>query len=165
MSTCPLCGAGNAEFCFFKDGMPSFQGWCPACTNIRITQQALERVKQREKAHLLSAFLRDLPEDRCMQLYIHETNVEELADSVSDVPLVEQFDRLLFLLCERTPRCGTASCFNHETEWSLIRARDPQEVIAMIIALKEDGYIDGHLPPKPTRKAFERVHLRGAGRS
>ncbi len=166
--TCPLCRGANAEFWSSTDGVPRFEGWCPACTNMRITHSALDVIKQRNKAHLLSAFLRDLPGLEWNDLV--DTNVERLADSVSEIPLIEQFDRLLFVLCERTPRFGSPSAFSYETDWPLIRARDSNEVLAMLKNLKSDGYLvaDGQngmfVPPTTKRKAFERYsELRNAG--
>ena len=159
---CPLCGGPSAEFWSFINEVPHFEGWCPACTNMWISHVAIDLIKQRNKGHLLSAFLRDFPEgDWTESQYIVESNVEGLADSVSDIPLVEQFDRLLFALCERTPRFGSGSTFSYETDWPLIRARDSGELLAMLKALKVDGYLvaDGptgvFVPPAPTRKAFE----------
>jgi hypothetical protein len=138
---------------------------------MRITHSAVDVIKQRNKAHLLSAFLRDFPVQDWNDLdCIVDTNVERLADSVSEIPLAEQFDRLLFVLCERTPRFGSPSVFSYETDWPLIRARDSSELFAMIKTLKADGYLvadgigGGFVPPTPTRKAFERYsELRNAG--
>ena len=170
ISTCPLCKGANAEFWSFTDDIPHVEGWCPACTNMRISHSALDLIKQRNKAHLLSAFLRDLPEVQWNDLLCIDTNVERLADSVSEIPLVQQFDRLLFVLCERTPRFGSAAAFSYETDWPLITARDFNEVRDMLKALKGDGYLvkdgpDGmFVPPTPTRRAFERyTELRDAG--
>ena len=173
INKCPLCTGSNAEFWSIGQGtqIAHFDGWCSACTNMRITLSALDFIKQREKAHLLSAFLRDLPERDWRDIgYVVDTNVEQLADSVSEIPLVEQFDRLLFAVCERTPRFGSISTFSYETDWPLIRARDWNEVLAMLKALKGDGYLVGDgrdgmfFPPTPTRKAFERYsEMRNAG--
>ena len=171
INTCPLCRGGNAEFWSFKDGNPRFEGWCPACTNMRISHAALELIKQKNKGHLLSAFLRDLPEVEWNDLQFIDTQVERLADSVSAAPLIEQFDRLLLVICEQTSRFGADSAFNYETDWPLIRARDATEVLSMVKALKQDGYLANDdartgmfVTPSPTRKAFERYsELRSAG--
>jgi hypothetical protein len=136
-----------------------------------ISHSAVDIIKQRNKAHLLSAYLRDLPGVSWTQVqYIVDRNVEALADSVSQVPLVDQFDRLLFALCEGTSRFGSRSDFSYETDWPLIRAKDSDEVLSMLKTLKVDGYLvaDGRdgifVPPTPTRKAFERYSdLRNAG--
>lgn len=160
--SCPLCAGDNAEFWRCHNGS-IIEGWCPACTNLRITQSALDLIKVRGKGHLLSSYLRDLPavdgEDfEC----IDETNVERLADSVSEVPLVDRFDRLLYVLCERTPTFGSRSFFSYLMDWPLIRAVGPAEASAMVKALKADGLLvaDGPdgiaVPPTPTRKAFDR---------
>ncbi len=171
ITNCPLCRGGNAEFWSFREGTSGHsEGWCPACTNMRITHAALDLIKSKNRAHLLSAFLRDLPDAEWNDLQYIDTNVEKLADSVPEIPLVEQFDRLLFVLCEATPRFGSPSTFSYETDWPLIKARDSNEVLAMLKALKLDGYlvkdgVDGMFaPPNPTRKAFERYsELRNAG--
>lgn len=168
--TCPLCRGANAEFWVTTKGSV-FEGWCPACTNARITSPAIDLIRQRGKAHLLSAFLRDLPDSAWQKLeYVTEKNVESLTDSVSEIPLVEQFDRLLSTVCERTLRFGEASSFSYETDWPLIRAKDSNEALAMLKALKADGSLVAEdrsgifVPPTATRKAFERyAELKSAG--
>ena len=163
INTCPVCRGSNAEFSSLTDGPPEFRGWCPCCTNVSITHSALDLVRRINKAHLLSAFLRDAPaSDWITRLPINDADVESLADSVSEIPLVEQFDRLLFVLCEQTPLYGSRSNFSYETDWPLIRARGSNEVLAMLKDLKADGYLmaDGRdgmfAPPTATRKGFER---------
>ncbi len=170
MSSCPLCRSANAEFRSATKGT-SFEGWCPTCTNVKITSPAIDLTRQQGKAHLLSAFLRDLPERNWQTLeYITEANVERLTDSVSEIPLVEQFDRLLSIVCELTPRFGEASSFSYEKDWPLIRAKDSSEALAMLKALKADGSMVAEdrsgifVPPTATRKAFERyAELKNAG--
>src|ERR1700722_17485750 len=59
---CPLCDTGNAEFGRTqRDAQILLQGWCNACTNVLITTEGVDKVRQQKRAHLLSAYLRRLP--------------------------------------------------------------------------------------------------------
>ncbi len=102
---CPLCLGRNADVMVLRNaGYPSYMGWCPACTNLRISQPPIDTIRTQGKAHLLSAALRRLPASEWNSVVGQsiETNeqVETLISTVAQPSAVEQFDRLLVRLCE-----------------------------------------------------------------
>ena len=161
--TCPICGGGGAEVISVADVDPYFQGWCRTCTNLWVTHTAVDLIKRVGKVHLFTAYLQDLPLAEFREIgCVAASDVERLADSVSSVPLVEQFDRLLSIICERSASFGAAAVFSYDTDWPQIRAKNYNEVLAMVRTLKSEGYLVGDgpggilVPPTATRKAFER---------
>jgi nucleoside 2-deoxyribosyltransferase len=172
---CPLCGTGNGEFGRTqRDGQILFQGWCNACTNVWITAEAVDKVRQQKRAHLLAAYLRRLPgKDWSEEVggTIGSEDLEALTNSVSDLTVLEQFDLTLKLICEMCPAVGSASSFNFVTDWPLVVAQSEQAALFMLWELGRAGYLefDGNaapVPPKPTWKAYERLQqIQSSGRS
>jgi hypothetical protein len=126
---CPLCGGPNASFgAGSLDGQHKiFQGWCPACTNVRITHEANDEVKRRNKQHLLSAALRRLAADRWSEdigFAIEVTNIDKLVSSVIELDVLDQFDSTLKLICDMCPIVGQHSKFNYMEDWPLLTARE-----------------------------------------
>jgi len=167
---CPLCNTANAEFWFvqWSNGY-SLKGWCPACTNVDITPDAIEQAKQQRKAHLVSAFLRRLPvSEFAASGYVRADVLDSIFSQVTQPDATEQYDLTLLEICRQCSEPGLQSAFNYEEDWPLIIARSAPSVSLMIIELVNSGYLDkeisGPFPPRPTWKAFQRVkELRSSG--
>ncbi|MCU1270977.1 MAG: hypothetical protein JWN74_2271 [Acidobacteriaceae bacterium] len=167
-SRCPLCGGQNASFgAGSLDGQHKiFQGWCPACTNLRITQEANDEVKRRNKGHLLSAALRRLPASQWKEeigFAIELKNIDKLVSSVTELDVLDQFDAALKLICEMCPIVGQRSTFRYEDDWPLLTAKQPETALFILRQLAHMEYIEGdnagnpHIPAQPTWKAYERL--------
>jgi nucleoside 2-deoxyribosyltransferase len=165
---CPLCAGPNASFGLWSLGEQRkiFQGWCPACTNVRITQEANEEVKRRGKAHLLSAALRQLPADRWKEevdFAVEVATIDKLISSVTELEFLDQFDRTLKLICDMCPVVGQRSTFDYMQDWPLIVAPLPDTALFILRQLAQMDYIERGaggvplMPSQPTWKAYERL--------
>jgi len=91
--TCPLCG-----------GPPDYRGWipgyfrtlgveCPRCGRFKITQDAIDVMKEDQKA-LLSAYCRRLPEGAELPAILSST-IEQLIRTLPKYTPLEKLDNLL----------------------------------------------------------------------
>jgi len=169
---CPICNTPNADFARISGptGSPFLQGWCPACTNVFIEEGAAQEVRQQRKGHLLSAFLRKLPEDDALKP-IFKYHLEEYTSSVSELAIVDQFDLALKTICEMCPIIGAASMFDYQADWPLLTARSAETALFLMREMADAGYLHSErdaapIPARPTWKAYERLHqLQSSGRS
>jgi hypothetical protein len=180
---CPICGTENASFgsgsAMGAHGAQHavLQGWCDACTNFMITRYAVEAAHAKKKAHLLSAYLRQLPdkpwEDAVGEMAIGIHDWEALASSVTQLGVSERFDEALVVICRECPVVGHPSTFHFATDWPLIKAESGTAVRFMVNELCDQGYLskdrEGRIalfPPAPTWKAYQRVEeLQSSGRA
>jgi len=173
---CPLCNGGNASF-----GVSTvlglnrvFQGWCPACTNVRIAEGALDTVKKQHRAHLLSAAVRCLSETIWQDGYvITVSELDSYTSSVLELSVLDQFDAALKLICEMCPMVGLPSAFNYLEDWPLLTTEGPDTALYILWQLAEMGYLKNAsvsnappIPPKPTWKGYERLQqIQTSGRN
>jgi len=171
---CPICNTGNADFAYREHGSQRlFQGWCPGCTNVRITNDAADEVKRRKAEHLLSAYLRRLPaEDWNTEVgIIAFDELDRLTSSVSELHIIDQFDLALKIICDMCPFVGEASAFHFATDWPLLTVPSERTALFILKELARAGYLeigkDGTpIPPKPTFKAYERLQqIQASGRN
>lgn len=170
---CPLCDGKNASFGSYNlAGLGRvFQGWCPACTNVRIAAQAVETAKSQGKAHLVSASMRRLPEVRWQDGHvITAENADSYASSILQLSVLDQLDAALKLICEMCPCVGCPSAFNYEVDWPLLVAEEPGSALFVLNQLANMGYIEGdpnsRHSPSPTWKAYERLQqIQTSGRN
>jgi nucleoside 2-deoxyribosyltransferase len=185
-SKCPICRTENASF---ATGLSSryaigdhgtkyevLQGWCDACSNFLITRDAVEDARAKRKLHLLSAFLRQLPDkpwDEAVGGLIDLYEWEELVSSITQLGVLEQFDEALVVICRECPGIGFPSRFNFTTDWPLIKAESSDAVLFIMRELCKQGFLlqstDGErpqIPPAPTWKAYRRLEeLQSSGRT
>ena len=164
---CVLCGGDNARFGVSADASERvFQGWCPACTNVLISANAVDAVKTRGKDHLLSAVLRRVSPERWQEeigMVIRTEDLDRLTSSISELTVLEQFDAALRLICEMCPIVGQRSQFNYMEDWPLLIARKPETALFILRELARMEYIERGagdvpiIPPQPTWKAYERL--------
>ena len=175
-SSCPLCAGPNADFAFrlWTTQQRLFQGWCPACTNVWITSDALDEVKRRGAAHLLSAYLRRLPsEDWDTEVGMIAINeLERLTSSIAELSVMDQFDLTLKLICEMCPVVGQSSRFTYQEDWPSLTAKSAETAAYIIFEMAKAGYLcctigtNPEIPPRPTWKAYERLQqIQSSGRN
>jgi nucleoside 2-deoxyribosyltransferase len=174
---CPLCDGPNAAFGsgrHISEPDKVIQGWCPACTNVCITEPALNEIKTQRKAYLLSAVLRQLPDDGWQKEIggpIKARELDALISTVRELSVLDQFDEALRLICEMCPLVGQASQFKHQEDWPSLTAKGPDTALYIIFQLAKMEYIekDGsnpHIPPMPTWKAYQRLQeIQASGRT
>lgn len=175
---CPICSTGNASFATgftsryaaAGDHGPQnelLQGWCEACTNFMITRQAVEDARAKKKLHLLSAYLRQLPDrpwDEVVDGMIGLYDWEELVSSITQLGVSEQFDEAVAVICRECPGLGRASTFHYPTDWPVLKAESAEAALFIITELCNQGYLSKdregrmpQLPPAPTWKAYQRL--------
>jgi|SRR5579864_7742271 len=173
---CVLCGGSNAAFGRSTYSTEIvFQGWCPACTNVLITADAVDAVKRQERDHLLSAALRRLaPEQWKTEVgdVIRTKDLDKLTSSISELSVLDQFDAALRLICEMCPLVGQRSQFNYMEDWPLLVAKKPETVLFILRELARMEYIERGsggtplIPSQPTWKAYERLQqIQASGRN
>lgn len=171
---CPICDTNNAEYVAILDpgGSPFLQGWCPACTNFFVTARAVEEARQGRKAHLLSAYLRRLPEENLSISPIFEEDLEAIYSSTPEISVVDQFDLALKTICEMCPMIGEPSRFDCESDWPLLMVESPRAAyfigreLGAAGYLAPDSYREFGPPFSPTWKAYVRLQeIQSSGRS
>ena len=171
---CPLCNGENASFGFDNVlGLGKvFQGWCPACTNLRIAESALDAVKKQDRAHLLSAATQRLPDSYWQDGRIVTTdNLDSCTSSILELSVLDQFDTSLRLICEMCPSVGQPSAFKYSEDWPLLTAKGPETSLYIIRQLANMGYLEkdganSRFPPMPTWKAYDRLQqIQASGRN
>jgi nucleoside 2-deoxyribosyltransferase len=183
---CPICRESDADFgrgsASLNAGGPHgtqvemFQGFCNACTNFWITQPAVEAAWAKQKAHLLSAYLRDLPDREWSDMFegpIDLHSWEELISTITQPDITGLTDDALVIICRSCPDIGLSSKFDYMVDWPLLRVRSPSAAQFVVNALFEGGYlltarggIGFHTPLTPTWKAYERLkQLETSGRA
>lgn len=172
---CPICSTDHADFRFRTVGdMREFWGWCPACTNVSITSEAVEFVKGQRTEHLLAAYLRRLPVDDWdsrIGSVISVGAVKDLTASVPELTILEQFDLALRLVCDMCAVAGERSTFSYEVDWPLLTARSSETVNYILWELARAGFLrhdELHSPiiPMPTWKAYQRLQaIQSTGRN
>lgn len=164
-STCPICGCGSTNFASGKvsrfpanptsDTYETVQGFCPACTNFTITREAIEDARAKKKAHLLSAYFRQLPAgDIIAQSLIGKHDWEELVASITPPDVLELFDDALMRICRSCPGLGQPSTFDYEVDWPLLKVDSPGAALFVINALLEGGFLQ-----RAREKALARISL------
>jgi hypothetical protein len=141
----PLCTGDNASFGFDNVlGLGKvFQGWCPACTNVRIDEQTLDTVRRQERGHLLSAALRRLPESEWRDGRIVTTvNVDGYTSTVLELTVLDQFDTALKQICDMCPSLGERSAFNYSEDWPWLTAKRPDTALYIIRQLANLDYLE-----------------------
>jgi nucleoside 2-deoxyribosyltransferase len=171
---CPLCNGSNADFYSQHLGNQTlFKGWCPACTNVYATSDALDEIRRQQKSHLLSVFLRRLPSnDWDLEVGIVAIDeLDKLTSNVRETSILEQFDIALKFICEMCPQVGLPSQFNYEVDWPLLVAQSPSPALYILWELARAGYLQtdhnsAPVPPRPSWKAYARLQeLQTSGRN
>lgn len=171
-SPCPICCTQGGEYAWFTDpsGSRFLRGWCPACTNVSITGDAIGEVKKQKKEHLISAYLRKLPDDKPPSA-IFLDDLERVTSEISELSITEQFDSALKIICDMCPIIGQPSQFNYESDWPLLTARSGETALFIVRELASAGYLDRDFqgsifPPRPTWKAYVRLQeIQSSGRN
>jgi hypothetical protein len=143
-----------------------FQGWCPACTNVLITEEALESVKKQGKAYLLPASLRRISPERWnddVGAVIGLDDLDKLTSRVAELGILDQFDATLKFVCEMCSIVGNQSSFKYDEDWPLITAKQPETALYILRQLAQMDYLErgagGNpvIPARSTWKAYERL--------
>ncbi len=175
---CPVCNTPNADFASYgpytTSGPPQLlQGWCPACTNVRIHTNAVNEVRKQKKGHLLSAYLRSLPAEawKSERESVTVDNLEQIISSISELTILDQFDLALKRVCEMCPMVGLPSSFDYQTDWPLLTAQSADTALFILRELGRVGYLyqeeePSCVPRKPTLKGYERLQqIQSTGRN
>lgn len=171
-SPCPICSSPGGEYVWLIDpsGIRFLRGWCPACTNVSIAENAIGVVRGQRKEHLLSAYLRRLPDEKPPSAVFLE-DLDRVTSEISELSITDQFDSALKVICDMCPDVGQPSQFNYESDWPLIPARSAASALFIVRELANAGHLDRDFqgsifPPRPTWRAYERLQeIQSAGRN
>ena len=171
-SPCPICSTRGGEYVWLLDpaGIKFLKGWCPACSNVSIAESAINEVRGERKEHLLSAYLRRLPDNNPPSAIFPE-DLERVTSEISELSITDQFDSALKVICGMCPDVGRPSRFNYEDDWPLIPAHSAESALFIVRELAKGGFLetdrDGSpFPPRPTWKAYVRLQeMQSAGRN
>jgi hypothetical protein len=169
---CPICSTPSGEFVWLPDpnGLSFLLGWCPACTNVSIIGDAVGEVRRQKKEHLLSAYLRRIP-DGTKPPSIFVEDIERVTSEITEFSVTDQFDSALKIICDMCPVIGQPSQFNYETDWPLLTARSAETALFIVRELANAGYLDKDFqgsvfPPRPSWKAYLRLQeIQSSGRN
>lgn len=170
-SSCPICDTHGADFAIVLDpsNIPFERGWCPACSNFYIARDAIQLAREQKRAHLLSAYLRKLPEKEGNRPILLD-DIDNVTSTITQLSIVDQFDLALKVICQMCPLVGQQSRFDYSTDWPLLIAQGAETAFFIVGELATAGYLkEGKqgvmFPPRPTWKAYARLQeIQASGR-
>lgn len=139
---CPICDqAAEFNLAYSAETLEGgYRGRCERCGEVRVMQQVVNKFKQMNTQHLLSAFFRRYPA-RVPPLVTLE-NVEELIAGMPVLRTVpEKMNGLLKLLVDSKVPPGTVIPFASRTGYPLIFAANEQEASYLMGQLSVRGLV------------------------
>jgi hypothetical protein len=154
-SACPVCLA-QAEF-FRRKNEDIWEGWCPACGDVRITQGGVDEASRQSERHLISTWLRTRASVQATTI----VQAEEIANAPRLIPklsVLEKLDLALTKIAEMTRVPGEKAAFDIAHDFPLIHAVNANEAGFYIKELKALAYLDPqHGSPRIISKGYQRL--------
>jgi hypothetical protein len=162
---CPLC-AQNANVGIRIGSNDVFEGWCARCSNVRITQAAVEEARGLNKTHLISVWFRRLsPDDEVGTL--KRSDVARIIKDTPQYSVLEKLDLALEVISSTTREPGQKARFSVRDDYPLMYSASEQEAVFYVKQLAELGYIkEEACLATITAKGYQRiVEMQRAGRT
>ena len=117
---------------------------CPVCGNFEITYQAAVAMKDAsEEQRFRVTWATRAASEAEAPLVLYTDDLTRLTESVAEPRTpIQKAQLLILLLGSGTRSLGERASFNAATDWPLVYARGPQELVLLLGSLKQRGLVE-----------------------